>query len=260
MRCGTSLAALQPMGERKVITALFCDLVGSTELADRLDPEDVDRLLRAYHGIARRRIQAFGGTVEKFIGDAVVGRVRHPVRARGRPGASHPGGAAADRGGPRIRPRPPRADRDLHGRDARPDRPRPRLRRGLRDRRHPEHRRPPAIGRADRRRRRCRAHAAGDRAHLPVGRPRRPRPQGPRGTDARVAAARADRPCDRRADRRDDPVRRPRAGARDPHQAVRAFPDDAIGRGRHDHRRPRDRQEPARPRAQPARRRPARTS
>ena len=73
MRCGTSLAALQPMGERKVITALFCDLVGSTELADRLDPEDVDRLLRAYHGIARRRIQAFGGTVEKFIGDAVVG-------------------------------------------------------------------------------------------------------------------------------------------------------------------------------------------
>ena len=61
------------MGERKVITALFCDLVGSTELADRLDPEDVDRLLRAYHGIARRRIQAFGGIVEKFIGDAVVG-------------------------------------------------------------------------------------------------------------------------------------------------------------------------------------------
>ncbi len=73
MRCGSSLAALQPMGERKVITALFCDLVGSTELADRLDPEDVDRLLRAYHGIARRRIQAFGGIVEKFIGDAVVG-------------------------------------------------------------------------------------------------------------------------------------------------------------------------------------------
>ena len=74
MRCGTALAVGgQPLGERKVITALFCDLVGSTELADTLDPEDVDRLLRAYHGIARRRIQAYGGTVEKFIGDAVVG-------------------------------------------------------------------------------------------------------------------------------------------------------------------------------------------
>ena len=63
----------KPDDERKVITALFCDLVGSTELADRLDPEDVDRLLRAYHGIARRRIEAYGGSVEKFIGDAVVG-------------------------------------------------------------------------------------------------------------------------------------------------------------------------------------------
>src|SRR5690349_8992544 len=74
MRCGSAVVArAQPAGERKVITALFCDLVGSTELADRLDPEDVDALLRAYHGIARRRIQAYGGSVEKFIGDAVVG-------------------------------------------------------------------------------------------------------------------------------------------------------------------------------------------
>ena len=74
MGCGGALEpAAAPLGERKVITALFCDLVGSTELADRLDPEDVDALLRAYHAIARRRIQAFGGRVEKFIGDAVVG-------------------------------------------------------------------------------------------------------------------------------------------------------------------------------------------
>src|SRR6187431_396626 len=59
--------------ERKVITALFCDLVGSTELGERLDPEDVDRLLSTYHRLARRRIEAYGGTLEKFIGDAVVG-------------------------------------------------------------------------------------------------------------------------------------------------------------------------------------------
>ena len=59
--------------ERKVITALFCDVVGSTELAERLDPEDVDRLMSSYHGRARRVIEAHGGVVEKFIGDAVVG-------------------------------------------------------------------------------------------------------------------------------------------------------------------------------------------
>src|SRR5439155_8530224 len=59
--------------ERKVITALFCDVVGSTELGERLDPEDVDRLLSTYHSLARRRVEANGGSVEKFIGDAVVG-------------------------------------------------------------------------------------------------------------------------------------------------------------------------------------------
>jgi class 3 adenylate cyclase len=59
--------------ERKVVTALFCDLVGSTELAERLDAEDVEHLLSRYHGRARRVIEAHGGVVEKFIGDAVVG-------------------------------------------------------------------------------------------------------------------------------------------------------------------------------------------
>ena len=59
--------------ERKVITALFCDVVGSTELGERLDPEDIDRLLGTYHRLARHRIEANGGVVEKFIGDAVVG-------------------------------------------------------------------------------------------------------------------------------------------------------------------------------------------
>jgi class 3 adenylate cyclase/tetratricopeptide (TPR) repeat protein len=59
--------------ERKVVTALFCDVVGSTELGERLDPEDIDRLLSTYHRLARHRIEANGGVVEKFIGDAVVG-------------------------------------------------------------------------------------------------------------------------------------------------------------------------------------------
>jgi class 3 adenylate cyclase len=64
-------ASLRP--ERKVITALFCDVVGSTALGERMDPEDVDRLLRDYQRICRARIESHGGAVEKFIGDAVVG-------------------------------------------------------------------------------------------------------------------------------------------------------------------------------------------
>ncbi len=59
--------------ERKVVTALFCDLVGFTELSESADPEDVDRMLAAYFEVARAQIEAHGGSVQKFIGDAVVG-------------------------------------------------------------------------------------------------------------------------------------------------------------------------------------------
>ena len=59
--------------ERKVITALFCDLVGSTALGERLDSEDISRLSPQYQAICRSRIESHGGVIEKFIGDAVVG-------------------------------------------------------------------------------------------------------------------------------------------------------------------------------------------
>ena len=58
--------------ERKVVTAVFVDLVGSTARAEQLDPEDVRALLRRYHETLRRALEGYGGTVEKFIGDAVV--------------------------------------------------------------------------------------------------------------------------------------------------------------------------------------------
>ena len=58
--------------ERKVITVLFCDLVGFTARAESLDPEDVDALLRSYHQRVRSELERFGGTVEKFAGDAVM--------------------------------------------------------------------------------------------------------------------------------------------------------------------------------------------
>ena len=59
--------------ERKVVTALFCDLIGFTATSERADPEDVDKMLSAYAGMARTQIESHGGVVEKFIGDAVVG-------------------------------------------------------------------------------------------------------------------------------------------------------------------------------------------
>ena len=58
--------------ERRTVTTLFCDLVDFTALSERNDPEIVDAFLRRYYAAARRVIEAYGGTVEKFIGDAVV--------------------------------------------------------------------------------------------------------------------------------------------------------------------------------------------
>ena len=79
-QCGTALpkgrAAAQ---ERKIVTTLFCDIVGFTALSEQADPEDVDALLRGYHAVARAAIENHGGTVEKFIGDAVVGVFGVPV-------------------------------------------------------------------------------------------------------------------------------------------------------------------------------------
>jgi class 3 adenylate cyclase/tetratricopeptide (TPR) repeat protein len=58
--------------ERKLVTVLFCDLVGSTALAERLDAESIQSVQRAYFDRMRTVIEHFGGTVEKFAGDAVV--------------------------------------------------------------------------------------------------------------------------------------------------------------------------------------------
>src|SRR5687767_6762295 len=71
--CGAALTAVAPAREeRKVVTVLFCDLVGSTARAEGADPEDVRALLHAYHERVRSELERFGGTVEKFIGDAVM--------------------------------------------------------------------------------------------------------------------------------------------------------------------------------------------
>jgi class 3 adenylate cyclase len=58
--------------ERKVVSVLFCDLVGFTAASEAADPEDVRARLRPYHGRLRQEIEGYGGTVEKFVGDAVM--------------------------------------------------------------------------------------------------------------------------------------------------------------------------------------------
>src|SRR5436305_10267292 len=81
--CGMCGAPLQEAPrvreERKVVTVLFCDLVGSTARAEGLDPEDVRALLSRYHSRVRTELERFGGTVEKFIGDAVMALFGAPV-------------------------------------------------------------------------------------------------------------------------------------------------------------------------------------
>ena len=78
--CGTPLAAAgRPAVERKVVSTLFADLVGFTALGERHDPEDVDAALRAFFDLARGVVERFGGGVEKYIGDAVVGLFGVPL-------------------------------------------------------------------------------------------------------------------------------------------------------------------------------------
>ena len=65
--------------ERKLVTILFADVTGSTTLGERLDPEDVRALMGRYYDHARQIIAAHGGTLEKFIGDAVMAVFGLPV-------------------------------------------------------------------------------------------------------------------------------------------------------------------------------------
>src|SRR5436190_22278098 len=70
--CGAALGVETVREERKVVSVLFCDLVGFTSGAEGLDPEDVRATLQPYAGRLRTVLESFGGTVEKFVGDAVM--------------------------------------------------------------------------------------------------------------------------------------------------------------------------------------------
>jgi class 3 adenylate cyclase len=72
--CGMALASAAPARQevRKVVTIVFCDLSGSTSLGERLDPESVRQMISRYFQAMSDALERHGGTVEKFIGDAVM--------------------------------------------------------------------------------------------------------------------------------------------------------------------------------------------
>jgi len=82
--CGASLDTTVPAaaaaerrtgdlsGERRHLTVLFCDLVGSTEIASRLDPEEWRETIASYHAAASQTISRFGGHVAKYLGDGIM--------------------------------------------------------------------------------------------------------------------------------------------------------------------------------------------
>src|SRR3954451_20915211 len=77
--CGAPLAAEPARELRKVVAVLFCDVTSSTALGERLDPESLRRVMARYFGVASDVIERHGGTVEKFIGDAVMAVFGVPV-------------------------------------------------------------------------------------------------------------------------------------------------------------------------------------
>jgi class 3 adenylate cyclase len=109
--CGRPLTVGDPGGtsERRLVTVLFADITGSTPLGESLDAEDLTEVLGSYATAMREEIEAEGGTVEKFIGDAVMAAFGVPVAHEDDP-------ARALRAALRMRRRLGELNRDLESR------------------------------------------------------------------------------------------------------------------------------------------------
>src|SRR3712207_6792568 len=70
--CGAPVEMRPTEQTRRVVTVFFCDVAGSTALGERLDPEAVRTVMNRYFDAVRAALERHGGTVEKFIGDAVM--------------------------------------------------------------------------------------------------------------------------------------------------------------------------------------------
>src|SRR5579859_3142635 len=80
LECGAPVApAVAPREQRKTVTILFCDVAGSTELGESTDPEALRALLARYFERMKEIVERHGGSVEKFVGDAVMAVFGVPV-------------------------------------------------------------------------------------------------------------------------------------------------------------------------------------
>ena len=71
-------AAERPLPERRQLTVLFCDLVGSTHLANRLDPEELREVIRSYQAVCTSAIRSYDGTVSRYMGDGILALFGYP--------------------------------------------------------------------------------------------------------------------------------------------------------------------------------------
>jgi class 3 adenylate cyclase len=78
----TARRAVPREAERRQLTVLFCDLVASTELAARLDPEDMARVIRAYQECCTEVVERWDGHIAKYMGDGVLAYFGWPTRTR----------------------------------------------------------------------------------------------------------------------------------------------------------------------------------
>jgi class 3 adenylate cyclase/tetratricopeptide (TPR) repeat protein len=79
LACGTALTETSSREVRKTVTVVFVDITGSTGMGERLDPESLRRVMTRYFEAMRAVVERHGGTVEKFIGDAVMAVFGIPV-------------------------------------------------------------------------------------------------------------------------------------------------------------------------------------
>jgi class 3 adenylate cyclase len=93
-----SKASDGPTGERRHLTVLFCDLVGSTEIASHLDPEEWREIVGEYHRAAAQAIERFGGHVAQYLGDGVMAYFGYPEAHDNDAERPARGGAIAKRG------------------------------------------------------------------------------------------------------------------------------------------------------------------
>ena len=77
-KTASAAAAVSFEAERRQLTVMFCDLVGSTALSSRLDPEDLREVIAAYHASVAEEVRRFGGFVAKYMGDGVLTYFGYP--------------------------------------------------------------------------------------------------------------------------------------------------------------------------------------